>query len=68
MDWGVVPWGIKHMCEYIQKDYEPEGLLFETALAILMFFVFVVGLRQTSVLSHFANVADIKLLQTASSR
>eukprot|EP00438_Fugacium_kawagutii_P036806 Skav208759 [mRNA] locus=scaffold1871:315200:324784:- [translate_table: standard] len=25
MDWGVVPWGLKHMCEYIQKMYEPEG-------------------------------------------
>ena len=25
MDWGVVPWGLKHMCEYIQKEYEPEG-------------------------------------------
>lgn len=25
MDWGVVPWGLKHMCEYIQKEYQPQG-------------------------------------------
>lgn len=25
MDWGVVPWGLKHMCEYIQKEYSPVG-------------------------------------------
>ncbi|CAE7477949.1 BGL1A [Symbiodinium natans] len=25
MDWGVVPWGLKHMCEYIQQEYKPEG-------------------------------------------
>eukprot|EP00931_Biecheleriopsis_adriatica_P052821 TRINITY_DN3079_c0_g1_i1.p1 TRINITY_DN3079_c0_g1~~TRINITY_DN3079_c0_g1_i1.p1 ORF type:complete len:538 (-),score=110.52 TRINITY_DN3079_c0_g1_i1:47-1660(-) len=25
MDWGVVPWGLKHMCEYIQREYSPEG-------------------------------------------
>eukprot|EP00440_Ansanella_granifera_P057727 gb/GFBE01062583.1/.p1 GENE.gb/GFBE01062583.1/~~gb/GFBE01062583.1/.p1 ORF type:complete len:249 (+),score=59.56 gb/GFBE01062583.1/:1-747(+) len=25
MDWGVVPWGIKHMCEYIQREYNPQG-------------------------------------------
>lgn len=25
MDWGVVPWGLKHMCEYIQKEYSPIG-------------------------------------------
>ena len=26
MDWGVVPWGLKHMCEYIHSMYKPEGL------------------------------------------
>jgi hypothetical protein len=26
MDWGVVPWGLKHMCEYIDSIYKPEGL------------------------------------------
>jgi beta-galactosidase len=25
MDWAVVPWGLKKMCEYIQKEYSPEG-------------------------------------------
>lgn len=25
MDWGVVPWGLKHMCEYIDSIYKPEG-------------------------------------------
>eukprot|EP00933_Yihiella_yeosuensis_P050302 TRINITY_DN48077_c0_g1_i1.p1 TRINITY_DN48077_c0_g1~~TRINITY_DN48077_c0_g1_i1.p1 ORF type:complete len:558 (-),score=146.61 TRINITY_DN48077_c0_g1_i1:328-2001(-) len=25
MDWGVVPWGLKHMCEYIQRFYSPAG-------------------------------------------
>jgi len=25
MDWGVVPWGLKKMCEYIQQEYSPQG-------------------------------------------
>merc|ERR1711971_787486 len=25
MDWGVVPWGMKSMCEYIQRVYSPKG-------------------------------------------
>jgi len=25
MKWAVVPWGLKHMCEYIQKEYSPKG-------------------------------------------
>mmetsp|Transcript_60899 Transcript_60899/g.178023 ORF Transcript_60899/g.178023 Transcript_60899/m.178023 type:complete len:514 (-) Transcript_60899:101-1642(-) len=25
MDWGVVPWGLKSMCEYIQREYSPVG-------------------------------------------
>merc|ERR1712060_699318 len=25
MDWAVVPWGLKKICEYIQKEYSPEG-------------------------------------------
>eukprot|EP00415_Alexandrium_ostenfeldii_P002160 UN2160 len=25
MDWGVVPWGLKSMCQYIQREYDPMG-------------------------------------------
>mmetsp|Transcript_83725 Transcript_83725/g.175142 ORF Transcript_83725/g.175142 Transcript_83725/m.175142 type:complete len:513 (-) Transcript_83725:297-1835(-) len=25
MDWGVVPWGLRKMCEYIQTTYKPMG-------------------------------------------
>lgn len=25
MDWGVVPWGLKFICEYIQREYKPQG-------------------------------------------
>jgi len=25
MDWGVVPWGLGRMCEYIQREYSPAG-------------------------------------------
>jgi len=25
MDWGVVPWGLKRMCLYIQREYQPQG-------------------------------------------
>lgn len=25
MDWGVVPWGMRSLCNYIQQAYEPEG-------------------------------------------
>jgi beta-galactosidase len=25
MNWAVVPWGLKSMCEYIQREYQPEG-------------------------------------------
>jgi len=25
MDWGVVPWGLNSMCQYIQREYSPMG-------------------------------------------
>jgi len=25
MEWAVVPWGLKKMCEFIQQEYSPEG-------------------------------------------
>jgi len=37
MDWGVVPWGLRRMCEYIQTTYQPEGgiLVTENGCAVL---------------------------------
>merc|ERR1712113_977390 len=35
-DWGVVPWGLKYICEYIQDEYTPEGgiLITENGCAV----------------------------------
>mmetsp|Transcript_146700 Transcript_146700/g.470774 ORF Transcript_146700/g.470774 Transcript_146700/m.470774 type:complete len:518 (+) Transcript_146700:89-1642(+) len=37
MDWGVVPWGMRKMCEYIQEVYKPEGgiIVTENGCAVL---------------------------------
>ena len=30
MDWAVVPWGLRKMCEYIHYSYHPEGGIYVT--------------------------------------
>merc|ERR1712187_465158 len=25
MQWAVVPWGLKHLCEFVHREYSPEG-------------------------------------------
>jgi len=36
MGWAIVPWGLKHLCEYIQREYSPPGgiLITENGCAV----------------------------------